>query len=77
MSVVIDIVFVVIGIGLIAVSRTAADHFKIDGEHDGAGGTMIRMAGLYDDYVSRLYRWTVSVLTGLVFIGIGTIDLVV
>lgn len=67
-----DIGFIVIGVVLCAASRMVADSFRIPGSRS----TFVKMGGLGDDYVSRLYRWFVCVLTGLVFIGIGLIDLV-
>ena len=70
-----EIVLIVVGLALVAVSRWLADNFKIPGEHKGAAGTMIRMAGLYDNYPSSLYRWISAVLTGTIFVAVGVIDL--
>jgi hypothetical protein len=33
------------------------------------------MAGMADDYVSRLYRWVICVLVGLVFVAVGVHEL--
>ena len=66
---------VILGVMLIGVSRWVADNFKIEGEHRGASASFIRMGGLYDDYPSRLYRWLVCVVTGMVFVVLGAAGL--
>ena len=65
------VVSIVIGVTLVAVSRTVADYFRIPGNRS----TLIKMGGLADDYASQLYRWFVCVLVGLVFIGVGVANL--
>jgi len=71
-----DIAIAVVGLFLIAVSRWVADNFKIPGQYEGAARTMIKMGGVYDDYPSQLYRWAVTVLTGLVFLVVGVLGLI-
>jgi hypothetical protein len=61
------VVLIVVGVLLCALSRTIADSFRIEGNRS----TAVKMLGMADDYVSRLYRWFVCVLTGLLFIGVG------
>ena len=66
------VVSIVIGVALIVLSRTIADEFRFEGNRS----TAVKMLGMADDYPSQLYRWFVSVLTGLTFIGIGVGHLV-
>jgi hypothetical protein len=63
--------FVLSGLLLIAVSRAVADGFRIRGNTS----VMAKFVGMADDYVSRLYRWVVCVVTGFVFVAVGTITL--
>jgi hypothetical protein len=66
-----DIVLIVVGVVLIGVSRLIADHFKFPGQTS----TWAKTAGMADNYASALTRWIASVLTGLVFVVAGVIDL--
>jgi hypothetical protein len=68
----VEIAFIVIGAALCLLSRTIADDFRFRGNRS----TAVRMLGMADDYPSQLYRWIVSVITGLFFIGIGVAGLV-
>lgn len=60
-------VALVVGVALCAASRTIADSFRVPGNRS----TLVKFAGMADDDWSRLYRWVVCVLTGLIFIGVG------
>ncbi len=66
-----DIISIVIGVALSAASRTIADAFRIPGNRS----TAVKMLGMADDDVSRLYGWFVCVLGGLVLISAGLVNL--
>jgi hypothetical protein len=66
------VLFIVIGVALCVLSRTIADEFRFEGNRS----TFVKMLGMADDYPSQLYRWIVSMVTGLFFIGVGVAHLV-
>jgi hypothetical protein len=65
--VVLGIGLIVAGVVVIAVARTFADAFGIDGNTS----AMTRFLGFGDDVASRYRRWSTAVLVGLVCIGLG------
>jgi hypothetical protein len=67
----VDIGAIVAGVLLVAGSRVFADAFRIPDDTSLA----TKFMGLGDNYSSRLYRWTIAVLVGLMFIGAGLADL--
>lgn len=66
-----DVILIVVGLVLCLSSRVVADNFRIPGNRT----TLVKMGGMADDYVSRLYRWIVCVVTGLFLLGAGAVDL--
>lgn len=66
-----DIGAIVVGVLLVAGSRVFAEAFRVPGDTTLA----TKFMGLGDTFSSRLYRWAIAVLAGLMFIGAGVADL--
>jgi hypothetical protein len=64
---VLNVGLIVVGVVLIAGSRTIAYGFEIPGDRS----PVTRFVGFGDDVVSRYRRWWTAVVLGLACIGIG------
>lgn len=71
-----DIVFIVAGLTVFFASRAIADGFSVLADKDPNRSEWVNWLGMRDDYASRLHRWAICVLLGVVFVAIGVVGLI-
>lgn len=71
----VHIVLIIVGLVLIAGSRTFADAFGVPPGPAGRDSGVTKLLGMGSGYKSRLYRWASAMLTGLVLAGVGIFGL--